>query len=1063
MRWNTWSDRFVVVLLVVFLSLSNASRSISQTVTGRVLGTIRDQQGAVIPNASVSAKNVGTGAERSAVANSSGEFTIDSVPAGSYEVTATSPGFQTELRSGVTMTVGATLRIDFSMTVGAVSEKVEVTAEAPQVDTTTSTMAGLVSDSVIRELPLNGRDWLQLAVLQSGVTSVLGPLPTGPATKGLGAKMSISGGRPNQNVYRVDGLIVNDQTNNSPGSALGGNMGVDAIREFSVLTNTYSAEYGRSSGGVINAITKSGTNSLHGTAFEFIRNSVLDARNFFDKTLPPFRRNQFGGSVGGPIKKDKLFFFATYEGLRQFLSLSLSANTLSLNARNGQICANPPACTTFNQITIDPRIKPYLPLFPIPNGLVTGDTAQFLTPAGQIGSEDFTTGRIDYQLSTNTSIAGSYTFDKANVPTPDAFDEKLKALQTLNQRVMLSVQHVFNPTLLNTFRTGFNRLATEGGQNYAPSTPLLTDLSLGFVPGKTAGQIAVTGLDTFGGIGCCLADTYWYTVPQVNDDVSWVKGRHNIRIGFSAEDIRDNEYSPSSPNGVWTFPSIQGFLTVVPQQFSADFPGTDLYRGMRTKIFGAYIQDDFRISPKLTANLGVRYEPATVFSEVNGKIARLVNLADSKATVGGSLYQNPTLRNFSPRVGFAWDPFGNGKTAIRSGFGIFDIPPLPNLFNSRLTRSSPFFEAGVINAPPSASFPNAALSLLGPTSLQNIFIESNPHPAYKMQWNLNIQQQIPGNLSLTAGYVGARGVHLPWGADDGDLIPESFVTTAPDGHLLFPSTRPIPRINPNFGRIQTLQWRGYSNYHSLQLNLAGNMRHGLTVQATYAWSKSIDIGSTEGLGSELINATGNPYGAFFPNLNRGLSDFDIPQRFSLSLVWDAPSPRGGMAVSRFVLSGWEVSGIFTAQNGLPFSLQIPVDRAGTGTGVTTQQRPDFVSGSGCSTPNAVNSGSVSQFITLSCFAFPAAGTLGNLGRNTLRGPNLQNFDFSLFKNHNVLGERLKAQFRAEVFNVLNHPDFAAQVVAPFNSQGAPVQASAALKPPTVTKSRQIQFGLKLIF
>lgn len=1070
-KMKVWRIRTLAVALAVLVSLIlNPPQSLAQTVAGSILGTVRDQQGAVIPNAAVSAKNLGTGAERTATSDASGGFNIVSVPAGSYDVTTSAPGFQTEVRSGVTLTVGASLRLDFTLNVGAVSEKVEVTGEAPQVETTSSTMSGLVAETVIRELPLNGRDWLQLAVLQPGVSSVLGPVPTGPATKGLGAKMSISGGRPNQNVYRVDGLVVNDQTNNSPGSALGGNMGVDAIREFSVLTNTYTAEYGRSSGGVINAITKSGTNTLHGTAFYFHRNSALDARNFFDLRIPPFRRHQFGGSAGGPIKKDKLFFFSNYEGLRQFLSLSQSPNTLSINARNGILnCPTtgslPPGCTgnggTYT-VTIDPRVKPYLPLFPLPNGRINGDTGQFLNGAGQIGTENYVTGKIDYQLSANTSLVGSYTFDKSNVPTPDLFNEKLKALQTRNQRVMLSMQHVFSPAVLNTVRVGMNRLVTQGGANYNPSTPLLTDLSLGFTPGKTAGQIAVPGLDTFGGIGCCLADTYWYTVPQLNDDLSLLKGRNNIRIGFSIEDIRDNEYSPSSPNGVWTFGSILNFLTVVPQQFTSDFPGTDLYRGMRMKIFGAYIQDDFRLRPNLTVNVGLRYEPATVLTEINGKAALLANLADAQPTIGNPIYQNPTLRNFAPRIGFAWDPSRTGKTAIRAGFGIFDIPPLPNLFNSRLTRSSPFFKQGTLLNPPASSFPNAAFNLLGPTSLQNLFIERTPHPAYKMQWNLNIQRQITTGLTLTAGYVGARGIHLPLTGDDIDIVPPSLVTVASDGHLLLPAARPIQRINPNFGRIQWLEWRGYSNYHSLQLNVTEKMRHGLALQGTYSWSKSMDIGSTEGLGSELVNATDYPY-PFFPNLNRSVSDFNVPHRLSVNLVWDVPSPHSGMVVSRFLLSGWELSGIFTAQNGTPFSLRLSADRAGTGTSTTTQQRPDFVPGPACASPNAVNPGHPESYIKLQCFAYPALGEIGNLGRNTLIGPAVNNVDFSLFKNHNLRSEKLKIQFRAEFFNLFNHPNFGSQVVSPFNSSGQPVPANAALKPPTVTTARQIQFGLKLIF
>jgi len=1053
------------LLLAVPAVLGNAPESAAQTVTGRIVGTIRDQQGAVIPNASVSAKNLDTGAERTAVSDASGGFSIVSVPAGSYDVTAMAPGFQTELRSSITMTVGGAVRVDFTLNVGAIAEKVEVTGEAPQVDTTTSTMAGLVSDNVIRELPLNGRDWLQLAVLQPGVSTIVDSV-AGSNSRGIGTKMSISGGRSSANVYRVDGLVVNDQTNNSPGSALAGNMGVDAIREFSVLTNTYSAEYGRSSGGVINAITKSGTNTIHGTAFYFGRNSALDARNFFDPAnIPPFRRHQFGGSAGGPVKKDKLFYFANYEGLRYFLSKSLRANTLSQNARNGILCANP-ACTSTNTVTIDPRVQPYLGLFPLPNVPGQGDTGLFVLGAGQLGTEDYATGRVDYQMSSNTSLSGSYTFDRASVSTPDAFDEKLTASRTRNQRVQLSLQHVFSPAVLNTIRTGFNRLAALSGVNFQPSSSLLTDKSLGFTPGRTVGQISVPGLDRPGGLDASGGDRYWYTSPQLSDDLSWVKGRNNIRIGFSVEDIRDDIYSPSTPAGQWTFGSIQDFLTVVPLQFNSDFPGTDLNRGLSSKIFGAYVQDDLRLRPTFTLNLGLRYEPATVVKEVNNKVARLLSISDPQPTIGNPAYQNPSLRNFAPRVGFAWDPSGKGKTAIRSGFGIFDIAPLPNLLNLRLLRASPFFEAGTINNPPSSSFPNGAFQLLGPTSLRNLFIERTPRPAYKMQWNLNVQHQIAGGLTLTAGYVGARGIHLPVTADDSDMVLPSVVTVSPDGHLLFPDTRPIQRVNPNFSQISTLGWYGYSTYHALQVNATQQLRHGISWQLAYSWSKSIDIGSTEYSVGELQGSIDNPY-VFLRNLNRGVSDFDVPQHLSVNFLWDAPSPHSGIAVSRFLLSGWELSGIFTVQSGAVFNIRIPVDRAGTGSTVAGSssdgQRPDFAPGPGCSSPYAVNSGNPSNYIKLQCFSFPALGTLGNLGRNVLRGPSLKDFDFSLFKNHNLLSEKLKVQFRAEFFNLFNRPNFGTLLVSVFNSQGLPVPASAALQPPSVTSSRQIQFGMKLIW
>lgn len=1055
MKGKSPNNRVLAGVVVAVMSISvQLPQSVAQTVTGSILGTIRDQQGAVIPKASVSAKNLGTGAERSAVSDASGGFSIVSLPAGSYDVTASAPGFQTELQSGVTLTVGASLRVDFTLNVGAVTERVDVTGESVQVDTTTSTMAGLVSDTVIRELPLNGRDWLQLAVLQPGVQAVELEQAPNPS-RGLGTQMSISGGRPSQNVYRVDGLVTNDQTNKSPGSALGGNMGVDAIREFSVLTNTYSAEYGRGAGGVINAITKSGTNSLHGTAFYFLRNSALDARNFFDATLPPFRRHQFGGSLGGPIKKDKLFYFGNYEGLRQFLSVSLSSNTLSPNARNGILASSAP-------VTVDPRVKPYLSLYPLPNGPITGDTGRFIAGAGQFGSEDYAIERIDYQLSSNTALAASYTFDEANFRNPDVFDVKLTSTQTRNQRVMLSLQHVFSPVVLNTIRAGFNRVVASNALVTQAINPLLTDPSLGFLPGQGVGSIVVTGLDQLGGFLSAGVSSYWYTAPQWNDDLSWVKGRNNIRIGFSVEAIRNNAYNPNLPTGRWTFGSIRDFLTDTPQLFQSDVPGTDAYSGLRGKLFGAYLQDDVRFRPNLTLNLGVRYEPATVVTEVNGKAAPLRKLSDPQLTVGNPMYQNPTLRNFAPRVGVAWDPSGTGKTAIRLGFGIFDVAPLPHLFDIKLPRSAPFFESGTLNSPPPSSFPNGAFSLLGPSSLTVAYVEPTPSSAYKLQWNFNIQRQLTRSLSFMAGYVGSSGVHLPLTPGDTNMVPPFLVTIAPDGHLLFPTTRPFQVINPNFGPITAVEWEGSSIYHSLQLNVAQQMRHGLTFQGVYVWSKSIDNGSTEFGRDEIINGSENPY-PFMANLNRSVSNWDTPHHLSVNLLWDAPMPQFRMALSRFLLSGWEVSGIFTAQSGAPYTVTIPVDRAGTGISGNSNQRPDFKPGPGCSSPNATNPGNPSEYVNLACFAFPAPGTLGNLGRNVLRTPNLQNFDFSLFKNHNLLSEKLKVQFRSEFFNLFNRANFGGQLLNIFNSQGQPVPANAALLPPTVTRSRQIQFGLKLVW
>jgi hypothetical protein len=542
----------------LFLILLVASGMKGQTVNGTLLGSVLDQQGAAVPNVSVSSRNVDTGVSRSATTDDTGAYRIASVPAGRYEVTVGAAGFKTEVRSGITVTVGADIRVDFALSVGAVEQQIQVSGEAPQVDTTSSTLSGVVEENSVRELPLNGRDWLQLATLQAGVLTV--ETQSRGATGGMGTKMSISGGRPSHNVYRIDGMVVNDYSNNSPGSILGVNLGVDAIREFSVLTSDYSAEYGRAAGGVINAISMSGTNTIHGTAFEFIRNSAADARNVFDgATVPPFRRNQFGGTVGGPIMKNKLFFFVNYEGLRQFLSQSFTSLTLSPNARNGILTTGP--------VAIDARVKPYLPLYPIPNGTINGDSGFFNFGAGTRGTEDYVTGRVDYVLTAKDTLSSSYTWDNGGSSTPDAFDEKQTLSASLNQRLMLSLQHIFSPVLLNTTRTGFVRTASSGGTQVSPTIAQVNDPSLGFVPGNNMGTISVTGLATPGGIGSSGSDVFWYTAPQVNDDLSWAKGRNAFRFGFSLEALQNNENNKSNPAGAWQFGSIHDFLTVAPKQF----------------------------------------------------------------------------------------------------------------------------------------------------------------------------------------------------------------------------------------------------------------------------------------------------------------------------------------------------------------------------------------------------------------------------------------------------------------------------------------------------------------
>ena len=1065
---NTW---LLVRLLIVVCAFAIAPRMYAQTVTGTIVGTVLDTQGAVIPSASISAKNRDTGLERVAMSESAGEFTITSVPAGAYDVTVSAPGFRQEVRSGITMTVGATVRLDFKLTVGDVQQKVVVTAEAPQVDTTTSTLSGLVNDTSIRQLPLNGRDWLQLTALQAGVLVGLtkNPDPGENVTHGGGVFLTVSGGRPTSNVFLVDGLVINNEPNKSPGGSVHGiNLGVDAIKEFSVLTSTFSAEYGRSSGGVVNAITKEGTNSIHGTGFGFLRNSALDSSNYFTGKAP-FHRGQFGSAIGGPIKKDKLFWFADYEGIREFKAQSAPTYTISDAARNGTIPG---------EAAISSAVKPYLAMFPAANGpLLTGDpyVASYSFPGGTRGTEDYVIGRIDYVPNAKNEIHGTYMFDRSISSSPDSVGLKSIGDLTRDQRVTLSWQYSLSSNILNTVNTGFTREVANGNIDVPGSgtVPIMSDPTAGFYPNQPPGVITIADLAPGniagavpGGVGSTGGDQVWWTDPQVSDNVGWVKGRNDIRFGFSMEAIRDNLSVGRYPLGDWEFNSVQNFLAdSSPTLFSATVPGLGSYRSLREKIFGLYIQDDVRVRSNLTLNLGLRYEPTTTYNVLNGLASNFYSLTDASIHTGNPyLLKNPTHKDFTPRAGLAWDPTGSGKTSIRAGVGMFNVLPLPNLLSGNMNHTIPFYQLINVNTP-TATFPQAPP---GGTlaAASGYYMDPNPPRAYKLQWNVDVQRQLTNGLSITAAYVGARGVHLPLRYGDINLVPPSLITTAPDGHLLFPAGKPavINAANPGLTIPATL-WNGDSYYDSLQINVVQRLSHGLSFQVVYAWSKAIDDGSSEVNNTDNFNTADNPY-PFIPGLQRGFADWDVPQHLTLNFDWLAPSPHFGMRAPRFLLSGWELGGIYTAQSGMPFSVQsTKVSLANTGYHGNAAERPDYIAGPGC-TPGAVNPGSVYTYININCFAPPPANELGNVGRNTLRSPSNQAFDFSIFKNHTVK-EKLTVQFRAEFFNLFNWTNFVAGTQRIFSGKKTstlvPNQSGLSLLQQTSIDEREIQFGLKFIY
>ncbi|MGH9357412.1 MAG: carboxypeptidase regulatory-like domain-containing protein, partial [Terriglobia bacterium] len=574
-----------------------AVRLNAQVVGATITGTMADQSGAVIPNGTIQAKDSATGVASSGTTNASGFYTIPNLTPGAYDVTASAKGFSTQVQPGITLTVGGQQILNWTMKVGQVTQQVQVTGAAPVVNLANAAIGATTFETTVKQLPLNGRSWSDLANLQPGVYSIHVQPDLSIRdryNRGYGDQISISGARPQQNNYRLDGISINDPTNGAPGSVLGGNLGVDAVAEFSVLTTNYSTEYGRSSGGVINAITKSGTNQFHGDAYEFLRNSSLDAANFFDVSKPPFRRNQFGASAGGPIQKDKTFVFGDYEGLRQTLNLSQVSTVPSVAARSGILSTG--------NVTVDPEAARYLVFYPLPNQAIAGapDFGHFVFPRPQVTSENFFIVRLDHTFSEKDSMHGTYSYDFANTVTDDEFQNKAITTLVHRQLVTLEENHVFSPSVFNSARVGFHRYFEGGPGGVAAINPAAADKSFSFPPGNvwTSGQIGVTGLTMFsGGLTAASPQLNHWNDWQAYDELFLTRGVHSIKFGGNIEYIQDNTFSSPRPGGVFLFSTLSDFLTNQPKSLSSDLPANVTPRAIRQSIFGLFIQDDARIKP----------------------------------------------------------------------------------------------------------------------------------------------------------------------------------------------------------------------------------------------------------------------------------------------------------------------------------------------------------------------------------------------------------------------------------------------------------------------------------
>ena len=1026
-----------VIRLFLSISLGGASALLAQS-PGAVEGSVYDPAGLRVPSASVEVLDPQTGAVRRAATDFEGRYLVPALPPGMYRIEAIKVGFKRSARGAVALEAGRSIRVDFRLELGEERETVVVTAEAPLISPSASHWSTSTERRRLESLPLNGRDLFDLATLEPGAVTSTTAMKS--ITNGTGVSIAVNGARPNQNSFRLDGIYMNDATSLAPASASGRLLGVEGIQELHLVTSPFSAEYGRAAGAAFTAVSRSGGNGWHGSLYEFFRNSALDARNFFDNPsgkTPPLRTNQFGALIGGPIRRNRLFFLGNYEAIRQTTSLTGSFITLNAEARLGQL----PGRT----VTVAPEVIPYMNLFPLPNGRdFGGGTAEYTAELATRTREDYAAGKVDLLASERLRLSTRYTLDDGNKITPDSFQRWIYPSTSRYQFVHNQAEYVASPRTIHAFRAGFSRVRNTDTSIQPENIPA----SMSFVQGRPMGSIRVTGLTRLIDQVNQLPRSFVVNDFQVQYDLTHIRGAHSLSTGIGFDRIQFNQRSDIVTSGLYVFNSVADFLTGKARTGELVVPGSDTTRGWRLNQFFVFVQDEVRLRPGLSLSLGARYEMSTVPTEVQGKIATLPDpLHDKTTTVGGPLFINPSKDNIAPRAALAWDPFGSGKTVLRAGAGIFfDLMGTRDLIISGV-RMPPFFERLTIQ---NATFPDllqAALS--GTPSLSPEGLDFRPNQPYLLQYQFGLQRMLGADTMAVVGYAGSRGVHLS--AQMGEVNP-NIPTLLADGRMYVPPN-PTP-TNPAFGRIRYHRMLFNSYYHSLTASVQRKWRSGLALQASYTFGKLIDENSST-INRDFTQSDQIPT-VFNFRQNRGPGDFDVRHVFTANFSYALPAVHGRAGR---VLGGWELQGLLQARTGHPFSPIVGFDRARISTGsFELGQRPNYVGAAGA----GLILGDPQRYFDPTAFGLPDAGFLGNLGRNALTGPGLVSLDAGF---HKILwrDERHDLRLRLEVFNLSNHPNF--QIPSDrslFNSQGQRL-GSAGRITETSTSARQIQLALKWVF